>query len=351
VDLTQPLPSHSKRTKRQLKKLQKKASQPKLRASGRGLLDLPHELLWAILEFLRPSDLFALGRVNKPLRAFILATEARLARAVIKIRYPILERCFPMPVHMANVSPTMQTLLQSPCRPDIQHAHRPQHQNIPRPDAVSVCTCLTCLGRWNALCAVVDFAHWQEHLDHSKALPQIPRGRSPAWNQQLLEGNARVVTNAMTRPLWYARVLEAHLNSTTRSVLRHSQNTADKRRHFQLTAEDLRAGTDAFLHNQGPCEVVYPFARDNYYMLEAFLPGRCWVADHQKWIYVSDGLEWHYADLESLAKLAPPRHSEEEVSSPDLRVAIYESRNLVESTKVLEGKGLELVAPGQILVH
>ncbi|AEO71903.1 uncharacterized protein THITE_50821 [Thermothielavioides terrestris NRRL 8126] len=317
AESTRVLPCHSKRAQRQLRKQEKRARrQPKLQNPS-GFQDLPCELMMEILELLRPSDIFALLRVCKALRSLILDNEAPLMRAVTNLRYSVLQRCFLRPVPLQDVSPALRPLLRSPRRPDLQHGHRPQHQHIPPPDPAISCTCLTCVGRWYSLCAVVDFAHWQDHLDKGTPIPQIPRGTFPAWNQELMAENAKIVNRCLTRPLWYARVLEAHLDSTVRSVRRHSQNKADKRAHFRLTEEDVRAGTDAFLERPGASEVVYPFSRDNYYMLEAFLPGRAWIAERQEWAYLSNGQAWHEVDLAMLAKLMlPGRRSKEDPVLP-----------------------------------
>jgi hypothetical protein len=43
-----------------------------------------------------------------------------------------------------------------------------------------------------------------------------------------------------------------------------------------------------------------PFHRDNYYMLEAYLPNRSWFADDKRWGYMP--AEQHQRDLEQLRK-------------------------------------------------
>jgi hypothetical protein len=270
-------------------------------------MDLPIELLLQILELLRPSDIFVLCRVDKPLRAFLLDQEASLACTIIQFRYPTLERCLPRPVLLEAIDPAIQSLLKSPDRPDLALTHGIAHQNILPPDNAFHCTCLTCMMRWNAICAVVDLAHWQDNLDNGEPIPTIPRGTSPPWNRELLARNRAVVINALTSPLWYARILEAHLDSTTRSIRRHSQNKADQRPHFHMTDEDKRTGTDSFLQREGPPTVEYPYSRDFYYMLEAFLPCRSWVAGKQQWAYVSQTQEWHEMDLNLLVDMDAAR--------------------------------------------
>lgn len=308
-DLTQPLTRHSKRTERQRRKLEKKGA-PKSSSvfQPRGFLDLPFELLTGILDLLRPSDIFALSRLNRLLRSFMLANEACITWRIVNLRYPLLERCLVPPVLMEDIDPATHGLLRSPDRPDLMFSHRNAHQNIPSPDNVRHCTCLTCIGRWNALCAAVDFAHWQVNLDKGEPIPTIPRGTFPPWNQELLATNRRVVIKSLTSPLWYARILEAHLDSTTRSIRRHSQNKGDQRPHFRMTEADVRAGTDAFLQQEGPPTVEFPYSRELYYMLEVFLPGRSWVATHQKWVYISHSQEWHEMDLDMLVRMNATRY-------------------------------------------
>ena len=332
-DLTQPLALRSKRTERRRRKLEKLANNSKsLALRPIGLLDFPYELLMNILELLPPSDLFALCRVSRPLRAFLLAEEASIVRRVVNLRYPILERCFLRPVLMRDVEPAIQLLLRSPDRPDLNLSHRAAHQNIPPPDDAFHCTCLTCVVRWNALCAVVDFARWQDNLDNGVPIPTIPRGTLPSWNRDLLARNRHVVLNSLTRPLWYARILEIHLGATTRSIRRHSLNKADRRPHFRLTKEEMKLGTDAFLQQEGPPTFDYPYSRELYYMLEAFLPGRSWVVADRKWVYVSQTQEWHQHDLAMLVRMDATRrypHTNSALQVPCARAEGHQTSRLV----------------------
>ncbi|KAK4150228.1 hypothetical protein C8A00DRAFT_18210 [Chaetomidium leptoderma] len=309
-DLTQPLALHSKRTERKRKKLEKRANSKSSCSDvePRGFLDLPLELLMAILELLRPSDIFVLSRVNARLRTFLLEEEVAIARHIVNWRYPILAQCFLRPVLMEDIDPAIQPLLSIPDRPDLKLSHRIPHQNIPQPDVALHCTCMTCLVRWTSLCAAVDMVHWQDNLDKGEPIPTIPRGQLPAWNQELIASNRRVVLKSLTSPLWYARILEAHLDSTTRSIRRHSQNKGDRRLHFRMTEEDMRAGTDAFLQRAGPPTFDYPYSRELYYMLEAFLPSRSWLSAQQKWVYMSQSQEWHEKDLETLVCFDTANH-------------------------------------------
>lgn len=306
-DSTQLLPSHSKRTERRRRKLEKQAEATTIsNLDLRGFLDLPYELSVEILSLLRPSDLFALSRVSRELRAFILTEQDSIGRRVIGLRYSILARCLLRPVLLQDIDSSIHPMLRA------QPPRSIAYQNIPRPDSSLTCPCLTCLVRWDILCAVVDFAHWQDHLDKREPLPTIPRGTSPSWNQELVARNAGTVIKSLTSPLWYARVLEAHLETTIRSVRRHGENKADRRPHFQMTDEDARVGTDAFLARKGPPTLEYVFSRDSFYMLEVFLPGRSWIAQDQKWVYVSAsiGQKWHEMDLETVVRGAALRRQQ-----------------------------------------
>jgi hypothetical protein len=85
-----------------------------------------------------------------------------------------------------------------------------------------------------------------------------------------------------------------------------------------MTDEDVRAGTDIFLQGKGPPTLEYVFSRDSFYMLEVFLPGRSWIAEHQKWVYVSGsiGQRWHDMDLELVIKGAALRQEKDLDGTP-----------------------------------
>ncbi len=63
-----------------------------------------------------------------------------------------------------------------------------------------------------------------------------------------------------------------------------------------MTEEDERSGTDAFLARSGPPTFDIPFHRDEYYMLEAFLPNRGWNTDEGRWMYLPE--DQHNRDVE-----------------------------------------------------
>jgi len=298
VDLTQSLTVNSKRTERLRKKLRKKAP-PKL-VDARGFLDLPYELMMEILGYLRPDDFFALCGVSKPVRAFILAEEDRICKDIIALRYPILTRCLPRPVLMEELDEPVRQVLQSPLRPETKTMYSKPYQHVQPPDLTLVCTCMTCVLRWNSLCLALDFSHWQDHLDKGKPLPVIPRGTQPAWNKNLLAKHAATVVESLKSPLWYVRILEIHLDSIVRSVRRHGENKGNQRRRFRMTEEDVRSESDAFLARDGPPTVDFPFHRDNYYMLEAYLPNRCWIAHRNEWVYIPENQ--HDRDVEVALK-------------------------------------------------
>jgi hypothetical protein len=139
---------------------------------------------------------------------------------------------------------------------------------------------------WNNLNLVVDFAYWQRNLDQGEPITMIPRGKSPEWNQTLISANADVAQKALYGPLWYACILEGHLNSTIGSIRRHGNNKGNKRRRFRMSVEDAAAETDLFLERSGPPSLDFPFHRDNYYMLEAYLPNRGWNSEAGDWRYM-----------------------------------------------------------------
>lgn len=290
VQLDGSIVHHSRRTERLRKKLLKKQNRPLPVLSS--ILDLPYELLVEILSMVYPSDLVRLSRTNKSLRGFIAQEESTLARKIIAWRYPCLEKCYRLPVSLEEVEPRYRAALQDPAR--LGFLKRPFQHVMPL-DPNVVCTCLTCQLRWNALCLAVDFAHFQGHLERGEPMPIIERGRNPAWNQKLVRANAEVVSRAMREPIWYACILEAHLDSTVRAIKRNSENKGNRRRRFRMTREDETAGTDLFLERSGPPTVDFPFHRDNYYLLEAYLPNRGWNGDEGRWMYMD--ARQHDADV------------------------------------------------------
>ncbi|KAI1171608.1 hypothetical protein F4777DRAFT_564817 [Nemania sp. FL0916] len=316
-DKTAALALRSKRTERARKKAaqrQEKAALSKAAnkslESPQGFLDiLPYELVMEILTLLRPSDIFSLLRTSTPFRAFVLQEEERIAVAVVGLRYSSLAKCFRLPVLVAQIQPpSIQRLLQLPERLDLTTTvHRRQgYQHIQPPDTAEVCTCLTCTLRWSALAIAVDFAHWQRHLDLGEPIPMIPRGKFPDWNRELVAKNKEVVRKALYSPLWHARVLERHLQSTTRSIARHCANKGNKRRRFRMTDGDVRSGTDDFLDRSGPPSLDFPWHRDNYYLLETFLPNRSWSQDSSRWLYMP--AEQHDRDIEFVVRWAERRN-------------------------------------------
>lgn len=284
VKLDGSLIRKSKRIERQRKKQAKKsARQP---AERRSIFDLPFELVMTILADLLPSDLIRLSRVNKSMKEFISQQEASLTREIIRSRYATLEKCLRLPVLLEDVGDDeARAALLRPERLT-GFVRKQAYSHVLTPDPEVVCTCLTCVLRWNSLCLAVDFAHWQGNLDKGEPIPMFPRGTNPEWNRTLLQRNAGVVLRALREPLWYAVVLERHLESTVGSIRRHSANKGNRRRRFRMTREDERVGTDGFLERSGPPTMDFPFHRDNYYMLEAYLPNRGWNGDEERWMYM-----------------------------------------------------------------
>ena len=299
-DLTETLTLRSKRTERYRKKQEVKTSKNRHRiATAPSLLDLPFEILVQIFTILRPSDIFRLFRTNKALASFLRQQEEILVRDITAARYPCLSQCFRLPVLLVNIDPVLRTPMADPGLQKLSSSQR-GFQHIAAWDRETMCSCGSCILRWNTLCLAVDFAHWQDDLDQGRPLPLIERGKNPAWNQQLVEAHASIVRRAFSSPLWHARILEAHLESTIRSIRRHAQNAGNRRRRFHMTKDDERDESDAFLEQSGPPSLDVPFHRDNYYMLEAYLPNRSWITTAGKWMYVA--ANQHDRDIEMMAK-------------------------------------------------
>ncbi|CAN9099495.1 unnamed protein product [Alternaria alternata] len=149
---------------------------------------------------------------------------------------------------------------------------------------------------------VLDFAHWQDYLDSGTPLPIIPRGQIPEWNKELVARHGRIARKAIENSLWHAVILQRHLDSTVRAIWRHSKNRGNKRVHVDMTAAEAAEETDAFLAKHGPPSLEFPYQRDEYYMLEAYLPNRWWRKQDAYWFYTIGGQ--HERDLELVQRFA-----------------------------------------------
>jgi hypothetical protein len=289
VDTTAALPLHSKKTERMQKRLEKK-SKKKPSPKPQSFLDLPSELLLDILTYLRPRDIFTLRRLNHLTKSFIASNEATISREIIRTRYSILAKCFPLPVPFASLDPQYHSALLSPKRQDLLAIHKKPYQHAKPLDPLEICTCMTCVFAWNNLCTIVDLAHWQQALDNREPIPMIPRGQNPDWNQNLITHNASLVHAAMSKPLVYAALLALHLNTSTRTILRRSKYikrrpVLPEHRPYQLSLVEAAQESDEYLSRNGPPSYEFPFHRDNYYNLEAYVPNRKWSREEGCWKY------------------------------------------------------------------
>jgi len=316
VDLTATLSLHSKRTERQHKRLERAKKKKENRGKIPTLLDLPYDLFMIVICHLRPSDIFNLARANKSLHQFVVQEEETITKAIVSWRYPILEKCFRVPVLIENVDPKIYPALQFEGRQEIMTIRKRSMWHIKEADPTLVCTCLTCVLRWNAMNMIVDFAYWQKNLDTGEPIPIIQRGKYPKWNTKLTTKHSSVIEKALRSPLWHARILEAHLKSTVGSITRHTNNKGNKRSRFRMTAEDVSSGTDAFLGRSGPPSMDFPFHRDNYYMLEAYFPNRSWNTEQERWMYMP--ASQHDTDLGYVERwdvFVRARHEQQKVAS------------------------------------
>lgn len=137
--------------------------------------------------------------------------------------------------------------------------------------------------------------HLARILTRSQQIPMLGRGMRPAWNTDLVRTNASIVELAIISPLCRAAILQRHLNTTIRTILR-SATLRNRRgestvlppanRLYRLSEADIALETDAFLQRSGPPSFEFPFTRDNYYMLLSYLPNRRWVSQEDgKWLY------------------------------------------------------------------
>lgn len=267
-------------------------------------VDLPSELILEVLTYLHPSDLFRLQRLTRPMKAFIHENEPTIARDLIRSRYAILAKCFPLPVSFSSIDPTYHSALLSPKRQDLLAIHKKPYTHIKPLDPLAICTCMTCVFAWNNLCTILDLAHWQSALDARIPITMIPRGATAPWNQDLIETSAARVETAMKSPLVYTALLAVHLDTTTRTILRRSKYIKTpqggpvlaQHRPYQLSLAEAARGSDEFLARKGLPSYEFPFHRDNYYNLEAYVPNRKWSSEEGVWKYYA-GTQ-HARDLE-----------------------------------------------------
>ncbi|KIW05337.1 uncharacterized protein PV09_03856 [Verruconis gallopava] len=294
VDLTQDLQLNSKKLER-LRKRQQKRAERGCRYASHSILDLPYELLLKVLELLRPSDVLRLSRTCKAFHDFLRCEEETIARKIINHRYVAISKCFLLPVLLRELDARTQNILRDEERQEIVNLKKRPFQHIKSPDPSFLCTCMTCLLRWNSLNLIVDWNYWQDNLDKGEPIPMIARGKCPEWNALLIEDNASYVLKALERPLWHALLFERHLDSMVRSISRQKANRGNKRKRFEMTAEDEASGTDVFLEREGPPTLELPFHRDQYYLLETYMPNRGWNSDQRRWMYVP--AEQHETDV------------------------------------------------------
>lgn len=299
IDTTVKLPLRSKKTERAQKRLyQKQQRAATARQTAPSLLDLPPELLQEIFGYLQPTHIFTLLRVNKSLHTFIQTNSTPIALDIISRRYWILSQCLPLPVPFSSLDPADQKPSLSTHRQDLLQIHKKPYHHVKGIDPTRVCTCMTCVFAWNNLCLALDLAHWQRNLNAREPIPMIPRGANPAWNKTLLDTHADIVSRAMNGDrLIYAAILETHLRTTTQTLLRtfRGKKTVHPRRLYHLTPTEAAQGTDEFLSRSGPPSYEFPWHRDNYYALEAYVPNRKWSREREGWVYYAEG--GHRRDL------------------------------------------------------
>ncbi|KAK5041866.1 hypothetical protein LTR13_002533 [Exophiala sideris] len=311
VDTTVALTLHSKKTARLQKRQQKKESR-RVHSEIKSFLDFPPELLSLVLSFLSPSDLFSLLRLNRDARAYILDNERAIADGVMTYRYWVLRQCFPLPLLLSRVPAYAHPILLSPQWQSRLKIHRNPYQHIRQIDPETVCTCMSCVLAWNNLNIILDLAHWQPNFENREPLPIIPRGRNPEWNIALLDHHASIVTKAIQSPLAYARILQTHLEVTTRTIIRASKwrkkgekITTTKPRLYHLTDAEAEEETDSYLERSGPPSYQPIYMRDNYYNLEAWIPNRKWDKEGRRWQYYSKWPKPHENDLDWLVRVGP----------------------------------------------
>lgn len=305
IDTTAALPLKSKKTERMQKRLGKKTSKRQAAAELQSFLSLPAELLHEVLSYLRPTDLFRLERVSGSTQAFIHQHETTLAKDISLSRYWVLSRCLPLPVPFSSVPFDAHSALLNSKRQEMLNIHKRPYQHVENIDPHHTCTCMSCVFAWNNLNMALDFGHWQKNLDAREPIPMIPRGQLPEWNATLIARHAQIVSKAIRSPLTYVAILEKHLNTTIRTILRRSKYLKHRpvlpeHRPYHLsyaeaTESDTHMVTDEFLERKGAPSYELPYHRDNYYNLEAYVPNRKWSKEQERWLYYG---RQHASDLE-----------------------------------------------------
>ncbi|OHF00838.1 F-box domain-containing protein [Colletotrichum orchidophilum] len=288
----------SKKTERMKRKLEKKNAKSSARRVTQ-LLDLPNETLTDIISHMLPSEVYKTAQTCKTLHELIQHNEKLLSRRIISQRYPILAKCFRLPVILDEIDPELHPVLQNSARIEMLGVHR-RYVHVPQPEPYILCTCLTCVLRWQACCVIVDFDKWRPNLDSGVPITNMRRGQDAGWNMVWKDRITDIVLQAVRSPLAHAHMLEIHLNNTCAAVKRQSENKGNKRRHFKMSRADVESQTDAFLEGYGQPTIDLPYSRDNYYMLEAYMPGRTWLKDDEKWVYIPP--DFHDRDLDWVAK-------------------------------------------------
>jgi hypothetical protein len=124
-------------------------------------------------------------------------------------------------------------------------------------------------------------------------LPIIPRGKKEEWNEKLLDRYKEILRKAVLERegeggLVYAVILERYLEVLTTALTReikvkgkdgrvHTRTAVEPEKAFFITAGDARLQDDGFLSRKGPESFEFPFSRDKYYEIDAYVPGRKWV--------------------------------------------------------------------------
>ncbi|KAK0947395.1 hypothetical protein LTS01_026032, partial [Friedmanniomyces endolithicus] len=100
-----------------------------------------------------------------------------------------------------EVDEATQPALLNPRREKMTDIHKKPYQHIRPMNTSQLCSCPTCLVAWNNLNIILDFGHFQTHLNRREPIPMIPRGTAPEWNKELIEKHAQIVEKAIESPL------------------------------------------------------------------------------------------------------------------------------------------------------
>jgi hypothetical protein len=130
-------------------------------------------------------------------------------------------------------------------------------------------------------------------LQKREPLPIIPRGKKEEWNEELLSRHREILRKAVLDRdgkggLIYAAILQRYLDVLVAALTRkisfkgkdgkiHTRRALMEGKDYGITEEDVLSQSDNFLERKGPETFEFPWSRDMYYEIDAYVPARKWI--------------------------------------------------------------------------